>query len=600
MSTLKGGKLGLLVVALFGLVSARSLDASIVDELLAQGREAQKAENYQQAIEDYQKAAKADPLSSEPARALALLYASQGLNRLALPAWEDVLAKTPEDQEAWMQVAETHGLLNEDNQAVAVYEKALKRFPKNLELAQSMAWMLFKTEDFPRGIALLEQLQATEGTTAGIEMVLGTLYSSQFDEAQARVHYLQSIALTTGASSTARGFRSIAWYNLSLLDKDFYHFDASAEDLAHSLEEQERSSNHLALGELQQNALKEPEARRSFEKALETDDTPLSLFDLAKLEQTFGHLDQAMARARQVAEFRDESWIFNFGVTRDKFLRDQEELAADIHHSAWLLLDFRARVTPWDWLLWLFDKVREGLQWFYHDQQWKNLLVKTGKVSLEVKNSPEAWVNLTFAHREIPSIGLKYLSLSRQHELPRNPLSRPSYLVEEGLIANDPSLLTRALSLLQVPGENSDRARALTKLARLQRERGDQSLSRRSLSELFLLAPGFLPAEGLALPVESSWMGSDKAELEAWKNTERDFAWQSGWDLAGQTRPGVSYNLDFQVFSSNAGTKSPPQVFWNLRDATGTIVKTGHLDYEPEKRMATLANIYLRLHTSER
>jgi|GEM_PF-1290719 len=598
MTASKYKPLGLLVVAMIGLSSAPAAHASVVDDLLAQGREAQRAENYQQAIENYQKAAKADPSSSEPSRALALLYASQGLNRLALPAWEDVLTKTPEDQEVWLQVAETYGLLNEDNQAVAVYERALERFPKDLELAQSMAWMLFKTEDFPRGIALLEQLKATEGTTAGVEMVLGTLYSSLFDEAQARVHYLQSIALTTGATTTARAFRSIAWYNLSLLDKDFYHFDASAEDLAHSLEEQERSSNHLALGELQQDALKEREARGSFEKALETDDTPLSLFDLAKLEQIFGHLDQAMARARQVADFRDESWIFNFGVTRDKFLRDQAELAADIHHSAWLLLDFRARETPWDWLVWLFDKISEGLQWFYYDQQWKNLLVKTGKVSLEVRNSPEAWVNLTLAHRDLPSIGLKYLNLSLQHELPRNPLSRASYLVEEGLIAHDESLLSRALALLQVPGENSDRARALTKLARLRHDRGAVAQARKSLNDLYLLAPGYMPAQGLAVPVESSWFGADKAELEAWKTIERAYAWQSGWDIAGQTRPGVSYNLDFQVFGSKIGMKSPLQLFWNLRDANGTVVKTGHLDYDPGKRMVTLANIFLQLHTS--
>ncbi|MEI8093302.1 MAG: hypothetical protein WCG80_03755 [Spirochaetales bacterium] len=563
-------------------------------DLLLLGQQAERAENYQQAIADYQRAAELDPKSPEPPRALALLYASQNLQRLALPAWEAVLAKTPDDRDSWIEVAQTHGYLNEDHEAVVVYEEALRRFPADLDLAQALAWMLFKTEDFQRGITLLESMLKSQATTAGVEMILGTLYSSQFSEAQARVHYLQSIALTTGNSLTEKVFRSIAWYNLSLLDKDFYHFEASRDDLKQSILQQERASNHLAMGELEQEALQEKAARQSYTKALETDDTPLSLFDLAKLEQLFGHLNDAKSRATEVANFRDETWIFNFGVTKEKFLRDQEELAADIHHAAWLLLDFQARTTVWDWFVWAWNKTSEGLQWYYHDQNWKNLLVKTGNTSLQVRNSPEAWVNLTLAHRDLPGLGLKYLSLSRQHELPRNPLSQPSYQLEEGLLAGDEKLLERALKQLQTPGENADRARGLAKLVELRRGRGAEVAARQALSDLFAIGAGLMPAQGLALPVRSLWFGADATQLEQWRRAESDYASQSHWDISGASRPGVVYDLDIQVFS-----KDSRQLFWTLRDATGAPKKSGRVEYDPQTKMEALASILLQVHTSD-
>jgi hypothetical protein len=364
--------------------------------------------------------------------------------------------------------------------------------------------------------------------------------------------------------------------------------------LARSLAEQERAANHLALGELQQDALQEKPARTSFEKALTTDDTPLSLFDLAKLEQLFGHVEQSKSRAEQVAAFQDESWMFNFGVTKDKFLRDQEELAADIHHSALLMLDFRPRSTPWDWALWAWDKASEGLQWFYHDQQWKALLVKTGNASLEARNTSEAWVNLTLAHRDLPRVGLKYLALSRQQELPRNALSRPSYLLEEGLVAGDERLLETALKSLQVPGENSDRARALAKLANLRAAKGQTTLARQALSDLFDVAGPTMLAQGLAVPVQSAWFGSDQTEVQAWRAVEASYAWQSGWDLGNSNRPGVRWNLSLQVITAGS-----PQVFWTLRDVSGEARRSGRVSYDPQKKMEALASILKQLHSSE-
>ena len=570
-------------------LSAQTPEATI--PLLDQGYQAEAAENYQRAIELYQQAARELPEATEPSQALGRLFAAQGLHRLALPAWEDVLKKAPDDREAWFDVAQTHGLLNQDTVAAEVYQRALGQFPGDLELAQALAWMLFKIEKFQQGIDLLLELTNEQPTTAGIEMVLGTLYSSIYDQDLARLHYLQSIALTPGSSLLDRTFRSIAWYNLSLLEKDFYRFEASEEALQKSLAAQERPANHLALGELKQDALDEKAARQHFITALETDDTPLSQFDLATLDQLFGRIEEAKAGAAKVAAHQDESWIVNFGVTKEKFQRDQEKLLADIYRSSWLRLDLQPRTTPWDWLVWLGKKIAEGLQWWYHDQEWKRLLVKTSEASLQVSNSPEAWINLTLANRDHPAVSLKYLTLSRQHELPRNPLARPSYDLEEGLIAGDLKLVADALGHFQAPGENADRARALVRLAGAARERGDQRESRRRLTELFALAPGVMPGEGLGLPVRTAWYGTDTEALSQWKAVERDYAAQAGWDLGPSDRPGVEWSLDFQVFGGQ-----DPKLYWTLRDNAGEGRRTGNLAFPAEKKMEALASIYFQIH----
>jgi len=555
--------------------------------LLNQGRAAEAAENYQRAIELYKQALAADRSDPAPAQALAELFTTKGLHDLALPVWQEVVRRAPGEAAAWVGLAQTWSYLDDNRESVKTLEGARQKFPEDRDVIQALAWMLFKTEDFHRGITQVETWMAGHGSDRNLEMTLGTLYSSVFDYDLSRIHYLKSIDLAPGRGSLEKNFRSIAWYNLSLLEKSFYQFDLADEAIRKSIEEEDRPAGALAWGELYQSRRDFSEARRLYEKAVQADETPLGRFDLARLLQQFGLLDEAEAQLVQVERNKDDTWIYNYGVTKDKMRRDLNELRADLHRSKFHSLDFLPRATPWDWALWAAAKVKEGLLWWYHDQSWKSLLVKLSESSLAASNSPDAWIGLTLAHRERPALALKYLTLVRNHELPRNPRSLASYLVEEGLIRRDPEVLNRALALVQVPWENEDRERALAALVEARTAEGKGAEVRKLLATQYALNPGGLPIRGWGLPVRFAVFG-DEGQTREWRGALETYADQSGWDASAVDRPGVGWSLDLRAEATGAT--------WTLRDPEGQVTRTGVVRSGPDK-LPAVAQVFRGIHS---
>ena len=556
--------------------------------LLDQGRTAEASENYQRAIDLYRQAMAEAPENPDAAQSLAELFTEKGLHDLALPVWQEVVRRSPGDPQSWTNLAQTWSYLDDNLQSVKTLDEARRRFPQDTEVTQALAWMLFKTEDFRRGIALVETFTQAHGTNRNLEMTLGTLYSSVFNYDLSRIHYLKSIDLARGLGAEEKNFRSIAWYNLSLLEKGFYQFDLADQAIRQSLEEEDRPVGTLAWGELYQSRRVFAEARRLYEKAALADETPLARFDLARLLQQFGLLDEAEAQLTQVENHKDDTWIYNYGVTKDKIRRDLYELRADLHRARFHTLDFTPRATPWDWLTWVGAKVQQAALWWYYDQSWKSLLVKLSESSLAVSNSPEAWVGLTLAHRDRPDLGLKFLALIRNHELPRNPRAQASYLVEEGLIRRSPEMLEEALSRSQIPWENEDRERAMVALVEIRGKEGQRGEVRRWQATLYAMNPGVLPTKGWGLPVRLGVFGGEK-ERNQWKDALGSFAAQSGWDASAADRPGVTYSLDVRA--------EPQTAYWTLRNPEGESVRSGVVRGNKAPLVA-VADLFWQIHTA--
>jgi len=159
--------------------------------LLEQGRSAEAAENYQRAIELYRQALAADSSDPEPAQALAELFTTKGLHDLALPVWQEVVRRAPGVASGWVGLAQTWSYLDDNRQSVKTLETARQRFPEDPDVTQTLAWMLFKTENFRRGIDLVEAWVKAHGADRNLEMTLGTLYSSVLDYDLSRIHYLK-------------------------------------------------------------------------------------------------------------------------------------------------------------------------------------------------------------------------------------------------------------------------------------------------------------------------------------------------------------------------------------------------------------------------
>jgi len=514
-------------------------------------------------------------------------FLPKGLHDLALPVWQEVVRRAPGVASGWVGLAQTWSYIDNNAESVAVLQQAQDRFPGDADVTQALAWMLFKTENYRRGVTLVEAYLATHGTDRSLEMTLGTLYSSLYDYGMSRVHYLKSIELAPGSRSTEKDFRSIAWYNLSLLEKAFYQFDRAERAIRQSLREEDRPAGTLAWGELAEGKRDFAEARRLYEKAVEVDETPLGRFDLARLFQQFGLLDEAEAQIAQVEQHKDDTWIYNYGVTKDKLRRDLHELRADLHHARFSSLDFAPRETVWDWLVWGTSKIREGLLWWYHDQTWKSLLVRLSQSSLAANNSADAWQGLTLAHRDQPSLALKYLALSRNHELPKNPKSKASYLIEEGILNRDAPQLEWALTLAQQPWENNDRERALATLAEIRRSEGNAVEVRSLLTQLYKLNPGSLPIRGWGLPVQLGVFGDDTLRRN-WKEAVLAYAAQTGWDASDTSHPGTEWSLDIRAEATAAS--------WTLRDPDGKVARSGLVREDRAGRLHAVAELFRALH----
>jgi tetratricopeptide (TPR) repeat protein len=571
---------------LFLLVAAAA--TAQTPSLLEQGRTAEAAENYQHAIDLYRQAQAGDPTDPAPAKALAQLFTAKGLHDLALPSWQEALQRAPGDAESWQSLAQTWSYLDKNTESVKTLQKAVDRFPADPDATQALAWMLFKTEDYSRGIALVESFIAIHGADRGLEMTLGTLYSSLYAYDLSRVHYLKSLDLTRGTDSLSKNFRSIAWYNLSLLEKAFHQFELADQGILNSIKEEDRPAGSLARGELFQGRRDFDAARKLYERAALADDTPLARFDLARLFQEFGRLDEAEAQLEQVEHHTDDTWIYNYGVTKDKISRDIHELRADLHRARFHALDFTPRTNPWEWAVWALTKVQQSLLWWYHDQTWKGLLVKLADSSRAMSNSPDAWVSLFQAERDRPDLALKYLRLARNHELPKNPRALGSYLTEEGLLTRDPATLTRALARLEGPWENDDRERVLAALAAVRQAQGAGREFRSLLTDLYALNPGGLPCRGWGLPVRMALFG-DEVALPRWKAAWADYIGQTGWNAGGRDQPGVTWSLDLRV-EAEAAT-------WTLRDADGTTARSGLVRVVGGNFAAAASTVFQQIHS---
>ena len=573
-------KSGISLIVL-GLVLIALLPA--VPTALDQGRAAETSENYQSAVSLYRKAMADSPRDPVPARALAELFSGKNLYNLALPVWQEVIRRAPGDPSAWISLAQTWSYLDQNQRSVQVLTEASTRFPHHPDLVQSLAWMLFKTEEFHRGITLVESYISQYGSDRSLEMTLGTLYSSLLNYDVSRSHYLKSLTLASGSSADTRNFRSIAWYNLSLLEKDFYHFDLAEQDIRRSIAEEDRPAGAVALGELAEGRRNFFEARRLFQKAMKSDDTPLARFDLARLYLQFGFLQQAEEQLIQVEHHKDDSWIFNYGVTKDKLRRDLAELSAQLHRARYYRLDFLPRASLFDWGLWVVNKVQEASLWWYNEQVWRHWLTKLAQSSEAVQNSSDAWIGLSLANRDRPALALKYLFLVRNQQLPQNPNSQASFLVEEGILKHDRPLLEQALTKLQVPGENEDRERALLSLAQ---SASGQETRNQALEKLYELNPAALPNNGWGLPVQTTILG-DPGLVKAWRSALHAYAWQTGWSVEGTNHS--PFDLVLQVI--------PEGSTWTLRRLDGSLAQSGQAKAKPDHALEGIAQVYGAIHT---
>lgn len=560
-----------------------------LDDLMRAGKKSAAAENFQQAIETWQQAKKLYPNSTEPSEALARLYSNRKLFALALEEYQFILTKKPADYETLFNVAETSGLLGQDAQSIRAFEQGLKLYPDDREFIQALAWMYFKAEEYQKGINLLQEAIKARGTNRNYEMTLGTIYSNLYEYELSRRHYTESIRL--GLRDGEQYFASIAYYNLSILDVTFYEHARAMESVEASLHLTERPSGHLALGELHQARMDFRKAVEAFEKADSGDDTPLSKFDLASLYAQFGYFELALAYLKKISEQKDESWMYNFGITKEKFQRDLHQLYHQVYEGQAAAADFDSKANPWEWLVWLWKKIQLWLLSWYHGSQFKELQITLAEKSLSTANNPQAWWSLYQANKAYPAAARKYLALARDFELSRTPKALPSYQHETGALEGNLDLLLKAVAGFDPVWQKEEAAETLSDALPLARGRLPEDQNRQLVNALYKINPGALRQHGTSLPLQVNVFGSDQRAAAQAAEALRAFVSACGYDAAEKGRPGVEYTLNLNVGSDGTWRST-------LRDGAGSSVFTFARKLEDKEAPAVyFAEMFDKVHS---
>lgn len=555
---------GVLVLSGFGLFAqpAAPPGEAGLAALLRDAERALKNENYENAIKLYLEAKRRFPDNLEAPQALGRLYSDKHLYDLALDEYLTLYDNRSTDYDIIYKVAETYGLLNRNSDSIDFFERGLRLFPGDLDYVQGLAWMYFKVEDYQKGIELLNETIRKHGTNRNYEMTLGTIYSNLFEYELSREHYLESIRLARNEG--ADFFSSIAYYNLSILEVAFYEYKRAREAVQASLDLAERPSGELALGELHQRQLNFRQALEAYEKADRTDETPLAKFNLAILYQKFGYFDLALAYTHKIETHKDESWMYNFGITKEKFRRDIHQLYHDIYEGQFHEADFDPRPWLWDWIPWLFKKAELALKAWYHGSRFKELQIALSEQSFSTQNNPLGWWSLYQAHRDYIPAARKYLQLSKDFETARTQKAEASYLLEEGMLFSDPERLAQALRKFDGEWEREEIAETLENLIPLLAGR-ESGQAEQLTAELYRLNPGTLRQHGLSLPIMANVYSADKEHAAKVTRQLLDFASSAGYKVHLSARPGVEYTLNLSV--SQDGSYR-----FALRDKNGAAV----------------------------
>ena len=507
----------MLIIILFSFrgETGRAQDAppAPADALYESALAAQKAENWERAIELLGAGTKTYPDDYRFPWSLGNLYYYRRLYRLAWDEYRLAEKITPWEPDLLFQLANTAGYLNRNDVSAGYLERLLIFEPDNREAIGSLAWMYFKLHRLQDGERLL--LDATErlGPDADFSMTLGTIYSDMFQYDNAKDAYLKAIKGTETIGD--RLSSALAYYNLSILESRFYRFSLAYDSTNASLEAMNRASGRLARGELYLRRMELSRGLAEYQDAYSMDSSPLSKLNLAQAFQTGGRLTEAMLYAEDCLKATDQSWMLNYGIDPVRYKRDIHEILKDTYAGLLKAEDFSAPSTVNEKLQSLLRKILYRFRQSVHTQLFRkySLLAadaysESGETAGEIHL--EALTQYYNAFESYPRRALTYLRQARDFEEPLIPGSVPSYEFEEGRLLKNRETLTGTLGEFDPLWERDQIADVYTELAL----KGGKAERQDAAERLFALNRGALIQKGIRLPAELRINGAAGGNIE--------------------------------------------------------------------------------------
>jgi Tfp pilus assembly protein PilF len=478
------------------------------ETLLAEAEEAESHENWERAVERYNRGKAIFPDDFRFPYYLGTLYYSQGLYRLAFDEYRAAETKAaPGDYRILYSLAETAGPLNLYAESARYYETILRFVPDDTDAVANLGWLYFKMHRLNDGAALLEDAIDRFGDNLPFLTTLAIIYSDQYRYEKSSGLYEQTIAVTelTGKASSA----SLAHYNYSILESRFYHHERALAETEESLLWENRYSGYLARGEMYLRRYDFAQAARDYETALETDPTTLSKISLAQVRQTQGRLDEALLLAREALDTQNLSWMLNFGINEDQYKRDIYEILANTSRG----LYYRSKNTVYTGIKEKAANLAATVRYYFNWKTNQHLYEKytlrfaEGFNALQegvlpmLPENMEVLAQYVTCFDKYPRRALSYLTASRKIETSLIPESVPSYTRAQGRLKGDPVLLREGLFALDPVWEKAEIAKGYEDLYRRYRKSGGYDKARKAAQSLYLTNRGALLQNGIPLPV---------------------------------------------------------------------------------------------------
>ena len=509
--------LGIVTGSRTGAQDSNGQHSYAADQLYTEAIDADHAEAWDRAIELYREGSKLFPDDSRFPWALGNLYYSKALYTLAWDEYRKTEAIIPDNITLLIRLARTAGYMNRDHLSVEYYERALVLAPDNPEVIGNLGWMYFKVHRLSDGERLLVSALEQFPDSADFSMTLGTIYSDMYRYDESKLRY--SRAIETGNRLGDRTFTAIAWYNLSILESQFYRFDLCMDALNSSLNTQSRASGRVGRGELFMYRLELKKALDDFEAAYETDTSPLAKISLAEAYQLSGRLEEARLYAEDCLKRSDNSWMLFFGIDTDRYKKDIHQILANTYYG----LAETEKLTPCSSLP---EKIRSSFRTVSYKLKYavnirlyrKYCLAAANSYSGEIINGEgphlNSYIQYYRAFEEYPRRAHTYLNKAREFETALIPASIPGYDFLEGRLLGNETLVERALYGFDPLWEKKDILYCYREFAKPEHTRlfnTRRTDPEWAAQELFALNRGALRQAGIKLPVRMNLIFTGEA-----------------------------------------------------------------------------------------
>ncbi len=497
-------------------MEAQAAEEGSLDWYQSRAREAASSSNYETAVKLLSEAKARYPSSPKPNTELGDLYYDKELYTLSLDEYRAAEKKGKDDFHVLTQISRCYGKLNREKTSIEYLERILSLFPDSLETMDDLGWMYFKTNQLSKGEKILLEGIKKFGMQRSMAMTLGTIYSGMNRYERSREYYLKSI--DEALKENDRYFASIAYYNLSLLENNFFRYNSSLSCTEDSISMEDRASGHLARGELLMSRMDYPGALAEYQKAFERDTTPLARVNMAILHQRFGHLELARRYAEEALGAKDLAWLLYYGTDVSRHYKDIHEILADVYLGLSRVEATRPTAGFFDRISALFASLRDRIVSWYHRQRFRLYSLAIGRGYLAEGRLEEAFGEFYDASEAYGEVAADYLAKANALETARMPHASWFYILEEGKLTHSRELLLKSIEGFDPFWEKEAVADALASAIPLLDPPDAAPARRDALNRLFDINPGAFRQNGFGLPLllevpRNLWGGREKAMI---------------------------------------------------------------------------------------